>query len=239
MPGLGVVGHLHFLHRAWRYRLRTERAELAYVRSLDLTGKTVVDIGAHRGLYAYWLSKAVGPAGRVVTFEPQPEMIRQLEQFRQSFFWIRNVTVVQSGLSSRPGTAVMRCVGGHTGGASVEHPDRPDADAFEIPLTTLDEYFDANPPPPDAPVALVKCDVEGHERAVFAGGARLLATHRPKLLFECHDKDAFDGGLFGDLHALGYRGWFLDGRDRHPVERLAELRPTIDRPYLNYVFEPA
>ena len=75
MPGLGVIGHANFLHRAWRYRLRTERDELAYMRSLDLAGRTLVDIGAHRGLYSYWMSKAAGRRGRVVSFEPQPEML--------------------------------------------------------------------------------------------------------------------------------------------------------------------
>ena len=239
MPGLGPLGHIHFLHRAWRYRLRTERAELAYVRSLDLTGKTAVDIGAHRGIFSYWMSKAVGPTGRVVAFEPQPEMIRLHKDFRDSFFWRKNITLVESGLSSSAGSATMRRIGGHTGGASVEHADTPDADAFEIPLTTLDDYFAANPPPAGSPVAFIKCDVEGHERAVFQGGARLLTEHRPRLLFECHDEHAREGGVFRDLQALGYRGWFLAGDRRVPVERFAGERAAIDQPYLNYIFEPA
>jgi FkbM family methyltransferase len=233
------MGHLHFLHRAWRYRLRTERAELAYVRSLDLTGKTVVDIGAHRGIFSYWMSRAVGPTGRVVAFEPQPEMIRQFKDFQDSFFWRKNITLVESGLSSSAGVATMRRIGGHTGGASVEHPDLPGADAFEIPLTALGDYFVANPPPAAAPVAFIKCDVEGHERAVFQGGARLLAEHRPRLLFECHDEQVRAGDLFRELHELGYRGWFLDGSRRVPVERFDQERDAIDRPYLNFVFEPS
>lgn len=239
MPGLGVLGHAHFLHRAWRYRLRTERAELAYVRSLDLAGKTVVDIGAHRGIFSYWMSKAVGPTGQVVAFEPQPEMIRLHKNFQDSFFWRKNITLVGSGLSRSSGSATMRRIGTHTGGASVEHADTPGADAFEIPLTTLDDYFAANPPPAGSPVAFIKCDVEGHERAVFQGGARLLTEHRPRLLFECHDEHAREGGVFQDLQDLGYRGWFLAGNRRVPVERFAEERAAIDLPYLNYIFEPA
>ncbi len=243
MPGLGVVGHAHFLHRAWRYRLRTERDELAYLRSLDLAGRTLVDIGAHRGLYTYWMSKAAGPRGRVVSFEPQPEMLEAFRAFQQSFHWIRTITLVDAGLSDTPGKATLRRVGDHTGGASLE-PDAasgaPDVVAHEVRVTTLDAYFfDEAPVPAEQPVAFIKCDVEGHEQAVFRGGERLLREHRPRILMECHDRHATPDGVFGDLEALGYRGWFLHAGGREPLETLARRRAEIDRPYLNYVFEPA
>lgn len=234
MPGLGVIGHAHFLHRAWRYRLRTERRELAYLLSLDLRGRTCVDIGAHRGVFSYWMCRAVGPGGRVVAFEPQPEMVRELKDFRASFR-AKNLSVVESGLSSRTGTATLRRLGSHTGGASVEHADRPDATCFKIAVTTLDDHFAEHPA---GSVAFIKCDVEGHERAVFRGARRVLGEDRPRLLFECHDEHARDGGVFDDLRSLGYRGWFLDGARRVPVERFDAERPGIDRPYLNYIFEP-
>ena len=240
MPGLGVIGHAHFLHRAWRYRTISERSELAAVLRADLRGATALDIGAHRGIYSYWLSKAVGPSGRVIAFEPQPDMIRQFKDFQDSFFWRKNITMVESGPSDHPGRATLRRVGGHTGGASIVANDRPDAEAFEIPLTTLDEHFAANPPP--SRIAFIKCDVEGHERAVFRGGARTIAEHRSAILFECHDDHAAlppADGVFADLAALGYRGWFLHNGRRTPIEQLPQRRAAIDRPYLNYLFEHA
>jgi FkbM family methyltransferase len=237
MPGLGPIGHAHFLHRAWRYRLRTERAEIAYLRSLDLTGRTAVDIGAHRGIFSYWMSKAVGPTGRVVAFEPQPEMIRQLHDFRTSFFWIKHFELVESGLSDAPGQATMRRVGDHTGGASIDRTNRPNTVEFTIPLTTLDAHFAAHPPA--RPIGFIKCDVEGHERAVFRGAKETLRRHRPCVLFECHDAEAAEGGVFRDFEELGYRGWFMHGRHRHPITQLAAHRADIDLPYLNYIFEPA
>ena len=244
MPGLGVIEHAHFLHRAWRYRLRTEKQELAYVRSLRLIGRTVVDIGAHRGIYSYWLREAVGPAGRVIAFEPQPEMIAELKKFKQSFR-ARNLEIIESGLSDTPGTATLQRQGDHTGGASLEpnaHTHASEQTAtFQVPVTTLDAFFAdraGDPSMPPGPVALIKCDVEGHERAVFKGAERLLREDRPAILFECHDTHARAGDVFEDLKSLGYRGWLLDGAAHHPVERYAELRDSLDKPYLNYIFEP-
>lgn len=48
---------LHFLRRAWRYRLRSEKAAVAFLMSRQLAGKTVVDIGANIGIYSYWMHK--------------------------------------------------------------------------------------------------------------------------------------------------------------------------------------
>jgi FkbM family methyltransferase len=236
MPGLGVIGHAHFLHRAWRYRLRTERAEIGYLRSLDLQGRTAVDIGAHRGIFSYWMAKAVGPSGRLLAFEPQPEMIRQHRDFQRSFFWLRNITLVESGLSDTAGTATMSKVGNHTGGASLARQNTDGATTFSVPVTTLDEYLESNP---CGPVAFIKCDVEGFEREVFRGAVRTIARDRPAILFECHDKQARQGDVFRDLQALGYRGWFLVRGQRVPVEQWAAERQRVDKPYLNYIFEPS
>lgn len=234
MPRLGAIEHAHFLHRAWRYRLRTERQELAYVRSLRLVGRTVIDIGAHRGIYSYWLREAVGPTGRVVAFEPQPEMIAELKKFKGSFR-ARNMDIVESGLSDTPGSATLNRIGDHTGGASLEHTHDPDATTFSVPVTTLDDFLAERNL---GPIALIKCDVEGHERAVFRGARKTLTEDRPAMLFECHDRQASDGGVFEDLQSLGYRGWMLDGRRRIPIEDWDAERSKIDQPYLNYIFEP-
>lgn len=234
MTGLGMFDRLHFLHRAWRYRLRSERQELSYMMSLDLRGRTVVDIGAHRGLYSWWMRRAVGPSGRIVSFEPQPEMIEQLHRMRATFR-IANMSIVEMGLSSSPGVATLRRSGTHTGGASLEHEAAADTTAFDIRLTTLDDYVASNSV---GPVSFIKCDVEGHEREVFRGANRVLTTDRPTLLVECHDKHALDGEFFAELATIGYSGHFLHDGRRTPVARLKQMRDSIAAPYLNYVFEP-
>ncbi|NOG55915.1 MAG: FkbM family methyltransferase [Planctomycetes bacterium] len=227
-----MIEKIHALHRAWRYRLRSEREELAYIRSLNLAGATVIDIGAFHGIYSYWLHRAVGPSGNVIAFEPQPEMAEYLGRLK-SGFRLDRLTIVNAGLSSEPGEATLVRRPGHWGGSSVEKEAAPGLEEVAIRLTTLDEQIDASGA---GPIAFIKCDVEGHERAVFDGGAKMLARDKPTLLVECHDRRVKNGGLFTDLDAYGYQAFFFDHGRLQPMSEYAARRDSIDKPYLNYVF---
>lgn len=232
---LGFVEYWHMLHRAWRYRFRTERDEIGFLLKQDLAGKLAVDIGANRGIYSFWMHKKVGPTGRVVGFEPQPEMIEALNRLRNSFK-LSNFTIVNAGLSTEPGELQLVRKPDHWGGASFEREPTGDEESMIVPVTTLDlhaaEHF-------DRPVGFIKCDVEGHEPMVFRGAERVLREDRPTLLFECHEKQVSDGEFFGYLEGLGYSGSFFFDGGLLPIDRLGELRPRIDKPYLNYVFRPS
>ena len=226
---------LHMLHRVWRYRLRSERNELAFVLGRDLDCATVLDVGANWGIYAYWLHKKVGPRGTVVAFEPQLELGRHLHDFKAAF-GLKNLIIANVGLSSRNGSATLVRARGHWGGASLELPPREDTDCLTVELTTLDAYFAQRPEL--RPIRLIKCDVEGHEFDVFRGGEQVLRQDRPELLFECADRVVREGKLFGFLESLGYQGFYFFRRRLTPVTTYAALRHAIDRPYLNYVFVP-
>ena len=52
--------------------------EHTFLEGLDLTGKTIYDIGAFDGLHALFFARATGPAGRVVVFEPSPSTFGRL-----------------------------------------------------------------------------------------------------------------------------------------------------------------
>jgi ubiquinone/menaquinone biosynthesis C-methylase UbiE len=56
----------HFLVRCLRYRFRTEKLQIATMMRLKLRGATVLDIGANKGIYSFWLARAVGKSGRVI-----------------------------------------------------------------------------------------------------------------------------------------------------------------------------
>ena len=79
--------YVHFFIRCLRYRLRTERLQLRTMMQLNLKGATVLDIGANKGIYCFWMIRAVGTSGRVIAFEPQPEMCKSIEQKKALFGW--------------------------------------------------------------------------------------------------------------------------------------------------------
>lgn len=214
------------------------------MRRCRLDGRTAVDIGAHRGIYSYWMHRAVGPTGRVVAFEPQPEMQHCLEQARNSFHMHR-LTVEHCGLSSAAGTTRLVRDPAHTGGARLDRnrdtQPGPTAglasglESFDVSVTTLDDYFAGFDGPA---VAFVKCDVEGHEAAVFQGGRDLLLRDRPTLLVEVHDRHVRERTLFNLLLEMGYDAFFLHGSRLVPMSEYDRVRPGIAKAYLNYVFQP-
>lgn len=235
---IGVLRTLDTDYRAWRYRTKVERAEIALVRQVLRPGDHAVDIGAHKGAFTYWMRERVGAAGRVLAVEPQPILAERLTRVAKLRGW-DNVRVEACALSSEPGALPLWVPdgGAPSPGASVEAGlAKPGGVAVTVRVRTLDELV-----PAGQPLRFVKCDVEGHELAVFRGAARVLTEARPVLLFECearHHVGSRIEAVFEHLEGLGYRGWFFWEEALRPRAELGpEHQDPERRPYANnFVF---
>jgi len=227
-----IFERAHAYHRVWRYRLRTERQEIAYLLSRDLRGATVADIGANRGVYSYWMHKAVAPDGNVVAFEPQPELAAYLQELKAAL-GLNRLTIAQTALSSSIGERRLVRPRDHWGAASLELEPDSGRDTLTVATTTLDEYFLRSPL---RPLRFIKADIQGHEYACFVGGERLLREDRPVVL--CESEDAELERVRSYLTSLEYEGFFFLRGQLVPIPGLERLRSTIPAPYLNYVFLP-
>ena len=201
---LGWYERMHMRHRRWRYEYKSEKPSLAFLQSLDLDGKTLIDVGANRGIYTWIMSQCAGPAGKVYAFEPQPELNEHLESLKESF-GLDNVIVTGQGLSSEPGVLELQRSRVGAGQAGVNLPAGTFDEVLEVPVTTLDSFLaEAG----EKQIGLIKADVEGHELDVFKGAEQTFAEHRPVLLFELMDTEAELGEMFTFLTERGYLGWF-------------------------------
>ncbi|MBT8086884.1 MAG: FkbM family methyltransferase [Gammaproteobacteria bacterium] len=248
MP-LDLYQRLHMVHRCWRLRFKSEAPAIRYTRNAALANCTALDIGAHRGVYSIYLSRAVGPGGRVIAFEAQPELGEHLAAVRESF-GLGNLTVVNEGLSSQQGTLLMRRHAPGARAASFHKWADEGRQEIAVPVMKLDDYAKAHD---IGPVSFIRCSVQGHELDVFSGGARLLARDKPALLFRCHEFAARKGDLFELLTGLGFDGYFFyvtRADHRSPLRRgRAQLVPCDQEaayPYLHpdvrhryYLFVPA
>ena len=204
MP-LNLQQKLRMVHRCWRLRFKSEVPSIRHVREANLAGSTVIDIGANKGVFSIYMSRAAGPNGKLIAFEAQPELGDHLRAVRQAF-GLDNMILVNQGLSSRPGVLTMRRTEAGSGMASFHNEASSDLDEIDIPVITLDDYVAEHEV---GPVSFIKCDVEGHELDVFRGAEQLLVRDKPTLLFECHDEEADRGELFEFLTGLGYEGYFF------------------------------
>lgn len=205
---------LRLLFRAYKYGFVKDRAEIGFIRSLDLKGKTVLDIGAHKGAYSYWLLKNVGSTGHLFAFEPQADLYKKLEK---TLIPYGNVTIENIGLSSEEGKAdffIPDSASGSSPSASFENVVVGDNyQTRKVLITTLDRYVENNK---IQSIQFIKCDAEGHERKILEGGAATLKRFKPTILVEC-ERRHLDGApitdLFDFLMSFGYKGQFvLDGQ---------------------------
>jgi FkbM family methyltransferase len=152
-----------------------EMETVGFVTSWLRRGMTFVDAGAHVGQYTLLASGAVGPAGRVIAFEPHPVLFQVLRR-NVSRAGCVNVTVSQLALgrAAGPGHLVLHPPGNY--GASSLRPDAATAHHPRMPVQviTLDEALSGFGRTPA--VDLVKIDVEGAELDVIEGARGTLAA---------------------------------------------------------------
>jgi FkbM family methyltransferase len=198
--------NIRFLVRALKARFRDQKAELATIRRHVRPGDIVCDIGANKGNFVYWLSRWCGH-GRVVAFEPQPELASGLADLCRA--GLGNVKVEAKAVYSHSGERDLFLPKRHQPGASL-HRAALGGEGFttlSVPLVSLDDYFGENDR-----VTLLKIDVEGAELEVFKGAERILRQHAPLLVFECENRHLAPGDVrdvFSYLASLGYEGSFV------------------------------
>jgi len=163
-----------------------EDAELTLVEKLLQTGMTVLDIGAHHGLYTLLASKRVGSTGKVVAFEPSArERTRLLRHLRLNNS--HNVTLEPMALGSEAGEADLFLVDYFEDACNSLRPPTVHSTTHQVrvPVFRLDDVLEKLGV---RTVDFMKLDVEGAERDVLAGAPRLLTSSpRPLILVEVSD----------------------------------------------------
>jgi FkbM family methyltransferase len=189
-------------------------------RLLD-AGETAVDVGANLGQMTSLLRRKAGPAGRVLAFEPHPQLFSALEFLRDAPANQRpgaRLELFPAGLSDAVRAAWLdpgRDWQANRGLSRVTAADT-DGRAVSIQLRTLDELL-----PPGALVGVAKVDVEGHELDVLRGASRLLGERAVRdLVYE--DLAAQSSPVSALLRAQGYSLFTLQARWRGPGLRASD-----------------
>ncbi len=200
-------------------------------------GDVAVDAGAHVGYMTGLMAARVGAPGRVLAFEPHPQLFRELRQNAKQAEQAAGgspVTLFELALSCRSGPAVLRPsadFGANRGTARLVSSG--EAASEEVPTDvrvsadTLDGVLERCLSKAGR-VAVLKVDVEGHEAAVLDGAARLLGEGRiAHVVYEQHG--GWDGPAHGRLAQRGYAlyglNWKHAGPQLIPKDQPLRLRP--------------
>ena len=161
-------------------------------------GDTALDVGANIGYMTLVLALSVGPRGRVLSFEPSPDVLPMLRENVSNWksLKIAPIEIKTIALSDRDGEGRLGFPAGfdqNWGVASLEVAEG----AVPVKLGRLDSLESRG-------VGVMKVDVEGHEAAVFAGAEKLLAQKLIRdIVFEEHH--AYPAGSHKILLEHGYR----------------------------------
>ena len=161
-------------------------------------------------------AEQVGPAGRVVAFEPLPRNLAYLRKHVE-LNKLGNVDIVEMAVSDGAGTATFDTAGdSYTGRLS-------NGGTLSVGTVSLDELVEAGAASvPD----VIKIDVEGAEAAVLSGAQRLLRRSRPVVFLATHG-DAVRDRCWAKLRELDYRLTPIDAMEiADAFELIAEPNVT-------------
>ena len=146
---------------------------------------TFYDIGSNWGWFSLLLASKPGFRGKIHAFEPFPASYQDICSLVQQAGLEQTIQVHNLALSDRIGKTSMRLPDQFQSGRATMQGNENISEG-ESPVGTLDSLTIA---PPD----LIKADVEGFEAKVFRGGSKILAEHKPMLVFE-HTRQNDDPG---------------------------------------------
>jgi FkbM family methyltransferase len=160
-------------------------------------GDWAIDIGANVGKYALHMARCVGPAGRVLAFEPVGESFALLAANVRAAA-ASNVSLFNIALSASAEVLAMTVPPFERSRLANYYQAHIAADGN---VRVLCLPLDAIPIP--GTVRLVKIDAEGHDLQVLMGMESLLRRDRPRLIVEGSRRGAIASWL--DERGYGIR----------------------------------
>jgi FkbM family methyltransferase len=184
-------------------------------------GMTFVDVGANVGLYSIIASNAVGPNGRVIAVEPQPDLAAMTAR-NASLNLQHNIDVNACALGESVGKAFLYQASTTNDGAATMRLGNGEISFGEPIAVTVETLSRLLQKREVSEVGGMKIDVEGAELAVLKGFSEELAKRRPEFIFvECIDAHLRRFGTTAEellqfLQGCGFKLFCLyRGRWRH------------------------
>jgi FkbM family methyltransferase len=152
------------------------------------SGDLVIDAGANIGYTASILGRRVGPKGKVICFEPHPDVFDSLRENVE--VWKKDprcgaFVLYQAALGVENGRASLHTndwflTNRGTAWVSKKVEATPDLRIVDVPIRNLDSLLGE-----DETIGVLKMDVQGSELSVLQGMTRLLRRHAVRdIVFE-------------------------------------------------------
>jgi len=167
-----------------------EKGETAFVQRSLQSGMTVLDIGANVGYYTALATRAVGPSGRVIALEPDPQSFEYLEQTIAANK-VGNVNAFRCAAADHEAKMTLHISKDNRGDNRLYEPD-PKWPKITVTARPADDVLKESG---IDSVDFIKIDVQGFEASVINGLQNTLAQSKKlTLLAEFWPKGLSDAG---------------------------------------------
>ena len=189
-------------------------------------GNTVVDVGAHIGLYTLIAAKRVGPSGKVIAIEPSPENFKILKK-NILLNKLSNVESLECAVYSTKEKLKLflpELEGRTMFNTVMQDRARTSNNFLEVEANTLDNIIESIN---ITEVNWIKIDIEGAELEVLKGAANTLSSNEDlTLLIEVHG-DANYKPILKILKEykfqIIYENKYYPSNDRHIIAKLNRI----------------
>ena len=147
-------------------------------------GDTVIDAGANNGVFTIIASTLVGPEGKVISIEPDPENVNALKK-NVELNELKNVEIIERGLYKESGRKIKFVQNGAMSRTVTDKNANPDY--IEVETVTLDDIVNQRA----IRRSILKMDIEGAEKFALLSAESTMKTIN-YLEAEVHSGEDFD-----------------------------------------------
>ena len=191
----------------------SQNGDLEFMKRYLKNGMSYLDIGAYHGLYAVVAGRQIGPAGRIVLFEPS---IAACRRARLNLFLNRiNARVENAAVFDESGEVLYhQIMKGFKSMGALRHPASKDPVRTRlVKSTSLDDFCRTTA---CDRIDLLKIDAEGAELGILSGATHVLEELRPIILCEILDWVTEPWGyeareIIEELSSRKYQWFDIDG----------------------------
>jgi FkbM family methyltransferase len=162
-----------------------EKENFSFLTTQAKPGTTVLDIGAHIGLFSVIASEVTGSNGKIYSFEPSPSTT----EFLKKTIRINNkeavIEPVQQAMSNAVGKITFFVSDDKIDNSNslVSYKDDRKLQGIEVDVNTIDNFVASKK---ITGLSFIKIDVEGAEYDALRGGTNTFNTQRPACILAIH-----------------------------------------------------
>lgn len=160
-----------------------EKDTFSYFEKIIKPTDTILDIGAHIGLFSVFFSKKLNSKGRVICFEPTPGTFQILKRTVE-LNDLRNCTVVNAAIADKSGSLSFNLTskdGEGSNANSLVQTERT-VNVTEVKVFSIDDYRRIE----KLKIDILKIDVEGYELNALIGAMETFSNDKPSGILALH-----------------------------------------------------